>query len=65
MKIDQDSRRTTAQFLNGLAVSVLTALVIGPLAAGTTKVAPAAVGIIGAALLHLAALHIGRRSRRR
>jgi hypothetical protein len=56
MKLDRESRRTVAQFLNGLAVAVVGTLVLAPAAGGSLQAIAVVCGLVGAALLHALAL---------
>lgn len=60
MMHDRESRRTLAQFLNAIAVTLLGTLVLAPLAAGTLRAPVAAAGISAAIVLHAAALGVVR-----
>lgn len=59
MRLDRERRRTLTQFLNGLAISNIAALVLAPLAAGTLKPAIMIGAIIAAVSLHAVALLVG------
>ena len=58
MKVNREVRRTSAQFLNSLAVAILIALAVAPFAIGAAKAGQVLAGVAAAALLHLAALWI-------
>lgn len=60
MMHDRESRRTLAQFLNALAVTLLGTLVLAPLAAGTLNTPVAAAGMAAAVALHVAAVSVVR-----
>jgi hypothetical protein len=60
MMHDRESRRTLAQFLNALAVTLLGTLVLAPLAAGTLATPVAAAGMAAAIGVHVAALCVVR-----
>lgn len=60
MMHDRESRRTLAQFLNALAVTLLGTLVLAPLAAGAFETPVAAAAIAAAICLHVAALGVAR-----
>lgn len=61
MKLDQDGRRTVAQFLNGIGVATVGALVLAPLASGTPRLELAIAGVIWTLVCHALALFLGRR----
>jgi len=58
MRLDREGRRTVAQFLNSIAVALLSTLVLAPVAAGSFNLGGAVAGALAAALLHLAAIAI-------
>ena len=49
MKLDTESKRTVAQFLNALAVALVATMVLAPLSAGTFRIASAAIAACCAA----------------
>lgn len=61
MKLDREGKRTVAQFLNALAVALVATMVLAPLSAGTFRIASAAIAACCAAILHAAAVALGRR----
>ncbi|KRA42069.1 hypothetical protein ASD80_10100 [Devosia sp. Root635] len=61
MRLNRETRRTAAQFLNGVAVSVVATLVLAPLAGGQARPVVTAIAIAGAMMLHAAAVVIGGR----
>lgn len=63
MRLDREGRRTLAQFLNGMAVALIAALVLAPVASGTAKLELMWAGLVGASICHALALYAGRRSR--
>jgi hypothetical protein len=56
MNLNREHRRTAAHFLNGLAVALLAALVLTPLASGTLDMISGIGGLLGAGGLHGAAM---------
>lgn len=58
MRFDREGKRTVAQFLNGIAVALLTSLVLAPVAAGSARTHTVAIATLAAAVLHLVALVI-------
>ena len=58
MRITPEVRRTVAQFLNGVAVAVLVAGVIAPLATGAIISLSMAIATVGALAFHAIALAI-------
>jgi hypothetical protein len=60
MKLDREARRTMVQFLNGLAVALIAGFVLAPAATGSLEVPVAGFGLVGAVLLHAAALRLSR-----
>lgn len=60
MMHDRESRRTLAQFLNALAVTLLGTLVLAPLATGSLRGPLAAAAIVAALGLHGAAIRVVR-----
>ena len=58
MKFNREGRRTTAQFLNGLAIAVVGTMVLGPAMVGGFNGVIAAAAIIAAGLLHAVAVVI-------
>jgi uncharacterized membrane protein len=60
MMHDHESRRTLAQFLNALAVTLLGTLVLAPIAAGTLNTPIATAGMAAAIGLHVAAIGVVR-----
>ncbi|HEY8577185.1 MAG TPA: hypothetical protein VIL88_12685 [Devosia sp.] len=56
MKMNRETRRTVAQFLNALAVAVLVAGVIGPLSLGVATAPTAVIAMFVGATLHALAL---------
>ena len=58
MMHDRESRRTLAQFLNALAVTLLGTLVLAPLAAGSLRAPLAAAAIVATVGLHGAAIRL-------
>ena len=61
MKLDRESRQTVAQFLNGLAVTMVGALILAPFAVGTMRWGIALAAIFGASICHALALYAARR----
>jgi hypothetical protein len=61
MRLDREGKRTLAQFLNSLAVAFVSALVLVPIAGGSTEPDRVVTAVIAAALLHAAALVISAR----
>lgn len=61
MKLERESRRAVAQFLNGLAVAMVAALVLAPFAGGTARWELGAAAILGASICHALALYAVRR----
>ena len=58
MKVNRETRRTSAQFLNSLAVAILIAFAIAPFASGIPTAVHVVAGIAMSAIFHLAALWI-------
>lgn len=61
MRNDREGRRTTAQFLNGIAVATLVAGAVGPMMSGSAVATNVAVAILAAAALHGLALVVSSR----
>lgn len=61
MGLNREGRRTVAQFLNALAVTLTATLVLAPLAAGHVNVTVAAVALLASGSLHILAILIGGR----
>ena len=61
MQNNREGRRTTAQFLNGVAVATLAAGAVGPLMSGSAVSTNVVVAIIAAVALHGLALVVSRR----
>jgi hypothetical protein len=61
MKLDRDRKRTVAQFLNGLAVALSSALVVVPLVSGSFDVVRTVARVMAAAVLHAAAITLSAR----
>lgn len=60
MRLDRESRRTVAQFLNGLAVGTVATLVLTPLASGTLRYELVTGALVAATVCHVLALLAGR-----
>ena len=58
MRFNRETRRTVAQFLNGMAVSVVATLVLAPVATGAFNGIATVIALIGAVLVHLLALAV-------
>lgn len=58
MRFNRETRRTVAQFLNGVAISLVATLVLAPMAGGQVRPAAGAFAFAGAMLLHAAAVVI-------
>ena len=56
----RDSKRTAAQFLNGVAVAVVSVAILAPLVSGHADLWQIAVAALVAAIVHGAALLVGR-----
>jgi hypothetical protein len=61
MKLHREGKRTVAQFLNALAVALVATMILAPLSAGTFRITSAAIVARCAAMLHAAAVALGRR----
>ena len=61
MRLDREAKRTSAQFLNGAAVALLSTLVIMPLSSGSFDVGRTVAGVVAATMLHAAAIVMSRR----
>lgn len=59
----REARRTTAQFLNGLAVAVLATGAIGPMASDKISMAVLVVSILTGGALHALAIVLVNRSK--
>lgn len=53
-----ESRRTAANFLNGIAVALLMVGYVGPLVAGDSRIWVAHLAIVASATAHFAAVRI-------
>lgn len=60
MKLNRETRRTVAQFLNGLAVTILATLVLTPLATENLQPGLSAAAVAGAAVVHALAVRVGK-----
>lgn len=56
MRLDREGRRIVAQFLNGIAVAVVTTMLIAPIAGGNVNVGMVLLGAASAITLHAVAL---------
>ena len=56
MRLDRESRRTVAQFLNGVAVAVVATMLLAPMAGGKVDIGTAILGALCALTLHAMAL---------
>jgi hypothetical protein len=65
MKVNRETRRTSAQFLNSLAVAILIAGVVGPTYSGAAKPMIVATATIVSLALHVLALCLVGRSKER
>ena len=61
MKLDRDRRRTVAQFLNGLAIALSSALIVVPVVSGSFDLGRTVAGVMAASVLHAAALKLSAR----
>ena len=65
MKVNRETRRTSAQFLNSLAVAILIAGVIGPAYTGAAKPVIILIATILSLALHALALRLVGHSKER
>lgn len=58
MKVNRETRRLRAHFLNGIAIALIVAGAVGPFIAGQASPAVVAVALVLALVLHAMALAV-------